>query len=253
MGWKLRRGLVLNLPRECGTPERLVALEIADWVWDNTRRRAMSREELCLRTGMGASTIAATLAKLAAHGLELRVVLGTDKQGKPLYAVPGTSPEYQVPAWVPLDKALEIESLKGLETESLDGQRLSKPRGKALGFGRQALETKSPNHLPPVPPGQNHAESSPGSDSARAQKTERAAQRQRQAECEHAFGGQQANSWEATWDRLTDLMTCRPVIVEGGEEYYADDWTIAEIIREARTGETIAQHRAQFAVAGRDY
>lgn len=100
MGFKLRRWLADRLPAGLSPGERSVALEIADWANDKTGigYGAMALEIVVRRTGLAdAKQVGKMLAKLSAHGIELRVQVGTDKNGRAVYAYRGHQTTYRVP------------------------------------------------------------------------------------------------------------------------------------------------------------
>lgn len=105
MGYKLRRWLALILPPGTSFGERLVALEIADQVNDDTRvGTAVDLEDVARRTGLAnAKQVGAALGKLATRGLELRIAIGERHDGKPVFSYPGRKTNYRVPTATELD------------------------------------------------------------------------------------------------------------------------------------------------------
>lgn len=97
MGYVLRRWLRDQLPPECSSGERLVALELADAANDETRRCWPSTEELAQWTGLAPKTVSEMLRRLALRGWEFRVELGKDKQGRPVFAYAGKKTVYLIP------------------------------------------------------------------------------------------------------------------------------------------------------------
>ncbi len=93
---------VLDLaPDVLGSPERLVLVVIAENVRDGDPQRmtwpGFDAAVLARRSGLGARGLRQVLARLAEHGMEVRVPLGTDKNGEPVYAVPGKASRYRLP------------------------------------------------------------------------------------------------------------------------------------------------------------
>lgn len=107
MGYRLRRWFEDRLPQETSSGERVVALAIADLVWDDTRigygNKFMAK--LLHKTGFESEAqITKVLSKLAAHGIELRVPVNgpdgkplTNKRGQFVYAHRGHQRTFRVP------------------------------------------------------------------------------------------------------------------------------------------------------------
>jgi hypothetical protein len=107
MGYELRRWFEDRLPREISSGERVVALAIADLVWDDSRigygRKFM--QKLLWKTGFeNEAQLGKVLGKLAARGIELRVpICGqdgkplTNKRGQLVYAHRGHQRTFRVP------------------------------------------------------------------------------------------------------------------------------------------------------------
>lgn len=107
MGYELRRWFEDRLPQEITSGERVVAMTIADLVWDDTRigygRKFM--DKLLHRSGFeNEAQLGKVLGKLAARGIELRVpITGQDgkplknKRGQPVYAHRGHQRTFRVP------------------------------------------------------------------------------------------------------------------------------------------------------------
>lgn len=107
MGYELRRWFEDRLPQEISSGERVVALAIADLVWDDSRIGYGTKfmEKLLHKTGFESEAqITKILSKLAARGIELRVpVTGQDgqplknKRGQLVYAHRGHQRTFRVP------------------------------------------------------------------------------------------------------------------------------------------------------------
>lgn len=107
MGYELRRWFEDRLPQEISSGERVVALAIADLVWDDSRigfgRLFMAK--LLHKTGFeNEAQIGKVLGKLAARGIELRVPISgsdgkplTSKRGQLVYAHRGHQRTFRVP------------------------------------------------------------------------------------------------------------------------------------------------------------
>lgn len=107
MGYRLRRWFEDRLPQEISSGERVVALAIADLVWDDSRvgygNKFMAK--LLWKTGFeNEAQLGKVLGKLAARGIELRVPInGQDgkplrnKRGQLVYAHRGHQRTFRVP------------------------------------------------------------------------------------------------------------------------------------------------------------
>lgn len=100
MGYELRRALREALGPDITGLQRAVALEIADDASDATRRSMVPLEDLARWTGAASPAVVRNaLKRLAAAGWEFRVPIGQGKDGRALYAVPGTRMTFKVPAF----------------------------------------------------------------------------------------------------------------------------------------------------------
>jgi hypothetical protein len=59
--------------------------------------REIGTESLCRRTRVDARGLRHVVARLADAGIKIRVPIGTDRLGRPLYAVPGRVPQWSLP------------------------------------------------------------------------------------------------------------------------------------------------------------
>jgi hypothetical protein len=107
MGYELRRWFEDRLPQEISSGERVVALAIADLVWDDSRigYGRLFMEKLLHKTGFeNEAQLGKVLGKLAARGIELRVPISgsdgkplTNKRGQFVYAHRGHQRTFRVP------------------------------------------------------------------------------------------------------------------------------------------------------------
>jgi len=107
MGSSLRRQLREALPSSVKGLQRAVALEIADdarygddWAYDPERGRRSRVRLADLVRWTGAKdelTVREMLRRLSQAGWEFRLPIGTDKNGSPLFAVPGKAMTFRVP------------------------------------------------------------------------------------------------------------------------------------------------------------
>ncbi|MYR73036.1 MULTISPECIES: hypothetical protein [unclassified Streptomyces] len=98
MGYELRRLLREALGPDITGLQRAVALEIADDANEKTRESWATLEALARWTAAkDASVVRNALKRLSAAGWEFRVPIGKGKDGRVLYAVPGTRMTFLVP------------------------------------------------------------------------------------------------------------------------------------------------------------
>lgn len=100
MGYELRRQLREALGPDITGLQRAVALEIADDANEQTRRSWVPLEDLARWTGAkDGSVVRNALKRLAAAGWEFRVPIGKGRDGRVLFAVPGTRMTFAVPPY----------------------------------------------------------------------------------------------------------------------------------------------------------
>lgn len=109
MGSRLRRELREALPASVKGLQRAIALEIADdaryddaWRYapEKGRRSKARLSDLVRWTGAKDElSVREMLRRLSVAGWEFRVPIGTGKDGRPLYAVPGQAMQFCVPAF----------------------------------------------------------------------------------------------------------------------------------------------------------
>lgn len=98
MGYRLRRELREVLGPDINGLQRAVALEIADDAREETRASMAPLEDLVRWTGAkDGKVVRNALKRLAEAGWEFRVPIGTGKDGRVLYAVPGRRMTFRVP------------------------------------------------------------------------------------------------------------------------------------------------------------
>lgn len=120
MGYELRRKLREALGPDITGLQRAVALEIADDANERTRTSMAPLDDLVRWTGAkDSSVVRNALKRLAAAGWEFRVPIGKGKDGRVLYAVPGTRMTFRVPPFegVALATPSEDEGEPGLTQE----------------------------------------------------------------------------------------------------------------------------------------
>lgn len=164
--------------------ERLVLVAIAEEIRSTVVRKCeLDTEALCRRTGgLDPSKVRAALRRLKDRDIDVRVALGVDRAGKPVYAYRGQVPRYQLPVFPPppgcgcrsclfqdepaVDSAVDSDREGGLsrppsgETPGQEGGRVRPPTQeggrKTTEGGRSATQggrkpTESVAQRPPSP------------------------------------------------------------------------------------------------------
>jgi hypothetical protein len=105
--------------------EQAVALIIADICMDTTRRPPANMNasaRVCEDLGMPSGTLGNMLARLAARGLELRVPIGKDKNGRLVFAAKGHAVDFLFPALPPREsKGPRIDGALSAKGPRIDG------------------------------------------------------------------------------------------------------------------------------------
>ncbi|MDG4791979.1 hypothetical protein O7626_39895 [Micromonospora sp. WMMD1102] len=104
MGIDLITEVLFHAPEDLTPAERVVLLVIAEEANDGTRRGWPGRDALMHRSGLGKTGLARVFARLAERDLEVRLAIGTDSKGQPVYAFRGQQTQYQLPKLCPLPK-----------------------------------------------------------------------------------------------------------------------------------------------------
>ncbi|MYR30695.1 hypothetical protein GTW20_00050 [Nocardiopsis alba] len=99
MGYELYRHVLNNAPAEIDAAARLVLAVIADDANEKTRRSYLGMDLLSHRTGLLPDSASKALRRLAKAGFEIRVPVGTDKNGKPVFAMKGHRTVYLIPVF----------------------------------------------------------------------------------------------------------------------------------------------------------
>jgi hypothetical protein len=167
MGVRLIREIIADAPEGLPPLCRLVLLVLAESARDSTRRGFPGMPELCRRTGLAESTVSAVLRELAEWNIEVRVRIGTDRSGRPVYAAKGHRTTYQippiadakaperprVPRAIPKRKAIGTEGLSDAKGPTDRTQRPYETAPKAL--RTEGPSRQSPTGTHPVNPVKN--------------------------------------------------------------------------------------------------
>jgi hypothetical protein len=89
VGHDLYRMLRAGMPPDWTAAERVVALILGDVCSDRTRTGFITNEQLCAESGLKPGSLRTILARLGAHGFEMRVELSKGSDGRPVYATSG--------------------------------------------------------------------------------------------------------------------------------------------------------------------
>lgn len=101
MAWQLVAEVLDHAPPACGPAERLVLVAIAEAIHTDrreTRRCTTGVADLARRTGLRPASVTDALTRMRDRvGLDVRVAIGTDRRGNPVYATPGRVPIFELP------------------------------------------------------------------------------------------------------------------------------------------------------------
>jgi len=151
MGYELRRQLREVLGPDITGLQRAVALEIADDASDTTRESWAPLEDLARWTGAkDPSVVRNALKRLSAAGWEFRVPIGRGKDGRVLYAVPGTRMTFLVPPFEGVAVAPPSGGQGGAVAPSEGaGATPSTPQGGAVAHSEGAVAPSEGAVAPP--------------------------------------------------------------------------------------------------------
>lgn len=150
MGYELYRHVLQNAPTELDAAARLVLAVIADDANERTRKSYLGMDLLSHRTGLLPDSVGKALRRLAKAGIEIRIPIGTDGKGRPVFAAKGNRTTYLIPVFperafmtpkagreADLSKA---QSPDGEQTkdDSKPGRESAKPGSSSVKPGREA-------------------------------------------------------------------------------------------------------------------
>jgi hypothetical protein len=99
MSIRLMVEMLDHAPAELTPAERLLLVAIAEKANEQTRMSWPGMDTLTQRTGLSDRRVRQVLADLAARGYEVRVPIGVDRHGMPVFATKGHRTEYRVPTF----------------------------------------------------------------------------------------------------------------------------------------------------------
>jgi hypothetical protein len=142
MGYELYRHVLNHAPDEIDAAARLVLAVIADDANEKTRKSYLGMDLLSHRTGLLPDSVGKALRRLAKAGVEIRVPLGTDKRGRPVFAAKGNRTTYMVPVFRKREFApSKVAPEADLQSQSPDERQTkedSKPGPSSAKPGREA-------------------------------------------------------------------------------------------------------------------
>lgn len=98
MGIGLMVEVLMHAPPELGPSERMVLVVIAENARDTTRESwKLTRADICQRAGMSSEALRKAFQRLAKAGLEVRVPLKFNQEGRPVFAYEGKQSTYRLP------------------------------------------------------------------------------------------------------------------------------------------------------------
>lgn len=97
MGIRLIVEVLDHAPPTLSAAERLLLVVVAENANDTTREGWPGMDVLCRRVGLKPAGVRKALQRLAGRGLDVRVALGKDGRGEPVYSWPGKRTTYRLP------------------------------------------------------------------------------------------------------------------------------------------------------------
>ncbi|MGV2383767.1 MAG UNVERIFIED_CONTAM: hypothetical protein LOD86_00665 [Thermobifida fusca] len=99
MGYELYRHVLNHAPAELDPTARAVLAVIADDANERTRISRIPMDLLMHRSGVGRDALKKAFQRLARAGYEIRIPVGTDTLGRPIYAMRGRATQYRIPVF----------------------------------------------------------------------------------------------------------------------------------------------------------
>ncbi|MFF2852620.1 MarR family transcriptional regulator [Streptomyces sp. NPDC058001] len=160
MGIKRVVDVLLRAPKDLTAAERMVLVAIGENVRDGDPSRMtwpdFNIHTLAERTGLtGKGSLKSALQRLAARGLEVRVPITEGKDGRPVFALPGTQCRYRFPAVLEGEVTTSPNDEEG-EDRTSPGEVTTSPMGRPQ--PRQGRSGPPPTPPPSTPPPSKGAE-----------------------------------------------------------------------------------------------
>ena len=99
MGYELYRHVLNHAPAELDPTARAVLAVIADDANEQTRISRIPIDLLMHRSGVTRDALKKVFQRLARAGYEIRIPVGTDTLGRPIYAMRGRATQYRIPVF----------------------------------------------------------------------------------------------------------------------------------------------------------
>lgn len=161
MGYELYRHVLNHAPGDLDAAARLVLAVIADDANEKTRRSYLGMDLLSHRTGLLPDSVGKALRRLAKAGIEIRVPVGTDKKGRPVFAMRGHRTVYLIPVFPERFMAPKGCPESDLSKEESPDERQAKETRKAgpqgAKAGREAAKPGPQADPPPQSPQSPHS------------------------------------------------------------------------------------------------
>src|SRR5690606_6665642 len=99
MGYELYRHVLNHAPAELDPTARAVLAVIADDANERTRISRIPMDLLMHRSGVGRDALKKVFQRLSRAGYEIRIPVGTDAGGRPIYAMRVRATQYRIPVF----------------------------------------------------------------------------------------------------------------------------------------------------------
>src|SRR5690554_1312389 len=133
MGYELYRHVLNHAPAELDPTARAVLAVIADDANERTRISRIPMDLLMHRSGVGRDALKKVFQRLARAGYEIRIPVGTDTLGRPIYAMRRRATQYRIPVFPERDVPHHprMGGTSSPHSDSLEGT--SSPHSDSLG------------------------------------------------------------------------------------------------------------------------
>lgn len=97
MSYRQVAAVLDHAPASLTPAEALILVAIAEQLRGPGDTRQIGTDELARRSRLGKSALRDAIARLARRKIHIRIPVGTDRLGRPLYALPGIAPRWTIP------------------------------------------------------------------------------------------------------------------------------------------------------------
>ena len=112
VAWQLVREVLDHAPATLTPSEALVLVALAEYARADRGPVDRSLADIARRARVSPDAVSKAFRRLAGRGLDPRVPIATDRNGAPLYAIPGRVPRYRLPT-LPVPDGCECDPCKG--------------------------------------------------------------------------------------------------------------------------------------------